>query len=586
VEFLSKSNLNKKKIFVVIENSFAYFLLSLLAVLPFLDIIARKLFHTSIYSVSLYIQHIVLWLTFIAGVITTREERHLSFVFGLNLLKEPLKSFAKSFTLFLSIFISFLLFLSSFSFSLISVDPEAKIGFLSVQVILFMLPFALFINTLHFISLFPKHKFKIIWISLAILLALFIGVNPILNIFRYFFNVVFSVSGSFLNKFEAIAFSLERMVQSFVNIFGIPIIVIIIISTLVGTPIYILLSGIALFLFLKSNGSIEVIPNESYTMLTGSYIPAIPLFAFAGFILSESRASDRLINLFHSLLGWIPGGLAIISVIVCAFFTTFTGASGVTILALGGLLLYMFEKNGYKKNFSTGLLTASGSIGLLFPPSLPIIMYGVTAMIDIRNMFVGGIIPGIVMLVVLMIMGIRHSLKNKVERTPFDFEEFFQNIIYAVRFPLLFILLHLFHVINFVSLLLIFISYFIIQHKIFKQNLITKELILPLMILYSYGYPVKIFFLTVGVIILYILYEILINKNKDTALGEVSLPMIILVSYFKGVTTLVETSAVAVIYLFILEVLIHRDIKFFMLHLIFKKSIPVIGGILMILAFA
>ena len=108
-------------------------------------------------------------------------------------------------------------------------------------------------------------------------------------------------------------------------------------------------------------------------------LPTIPLFTLAGYILSEGGASKRLVHLFHALFSWMPGGVAVATVLVCAFFTTFTGASGVTILALGGLLFPMLVKEAYPERFSLGLVTASGSIGLLFPPSLPIIIFGSSA---------------------------------------------------------------------------------------------------------------------------------------------------------------------------------------------------------------
>ena len=113
----------------------------------------------------------------------------------------------------------------------------------------------------------------------------------------------------------------------------------------------------------------------------------IPLFTLAGYFLAESRASDRLINVFKACFGWLPGGTPVIVLLICGFFTALTGGSGVTILALGGLLFPMLYKDGYKKNFSLGLITASGSIGLLFPPSLPLILYGVTAGISIKSIF-------------------------------------------------------------------------------------------------------------------------------------------------------------------------------------------------------
>ena len=122
---------------------------------------------------------------------------------------------------------------------------------------------------------------------------------------------------------------------------------------------------------------------------------------FAGFILSESGSARRLVRLSNALLGWFPGGLAIISLVACALFTAFTGASGVTIVALGALLFPALSQAGYEERFNLGLITTSGSLGLLFAPSLPLILYGIVAGVSIDQLFLAGILPGVLMLAVL-----------------------------------------------------------------------------------------------------------------------------------------------------------------------------------------
>ena len=201
-----------------------------------------------------------------------------------------------------------------------------------------------------------------------------------------------------------------------------PLIIILIVSAIFGVPIFIVLGGLAYLLFARTAQPLEVIANEAYSLLTSHSIPAIPLFTFTGFILSESKAGERLVKLFKAFFSWFPGGLAIMAIMVCTFFTTFTGASGVTILAVGGLLSYVLIKGNYSPKFSTGLLTATGSIGLLFPPSLPVIIYGVTAQISIKDMFIGGIGPGIVMVLTMIVFGIWYALKNKVHAGTLCFE--------------------------------------------------------------------------------------------------------------------------------------------------------------------
>jgi len=159
-------------------------------------------------------------------------------------------------------------------------------------------------------------------------------------------------------------------------------------------------------------------------MLISNSIAAIPLFTLAGFILSESKVGERLVRLFQSLFGRLPGGMGIMAILLYTFFTTFTGASGVTILALGGLLsLILIQSGKYSENFTTGLLTASGSIGLLFSPNLPVILYGVIAQISIKDMFIGGLIPGIMMVFILAIYSVITALKIKGEKVSFKFKE-------------------------------------------------------------------------------------------------------------------------------------------------------------------
>ena len=161
------------------------------------------------------------------------------------------------------------------------------------------------------------------------------------------------------------------------------IVAIIILVALCGAPLFTIFGALALYLFYASGIDVSAVIIELYRLTDMPPLVAIPLFTFAGYMLAESNAPKRLVNLAQALFGWIPGGLAIVVLITCAFFTAFTGASGVTIVALGGLLFPMLIKKQYPEQFSLGLVTASGSIGLLFPPSLPIIVYGMVAGVSI-----------------------------------------------------------------------------------------------------------------------------------------------------------------------------------------------------------
>ncbi|HYT77028.1 MAG TPA: TRAP transporter large permease, partial [Vicinamibacterales bacterium] len=155
-------------------------------------------------------------------------------------------------------------------------------------------------------------------------------------------------------------------------------------------------------------------------LTTSTGIAAIPLFTLAGFLLAEGKSSDRLLRVFRAWVGWAPGGTAVAAATLCAFFTLFTGGSGVTILVLGGLLLPALVGSGYRDRFSIGLLTASGSLGLLFPLSLPLMLYGIVSQkASIEDLFIGGLLPGILMLGLLSLLGIREGIVTHAERTRF-----------------------------------------------------------------------------------------------------------------------------------------------------------------------
>jgi C4-dicarboxylate transporter, DctM subunit len=174
-----------------------------------------------------------------------------------------------------------------------------------------------------------------------------------------------------------------------------------ILVTLLGAPLFAVIGAGALVGFEREGVDLSVVAIEFFGLSETPVLVAIPLFTFAGFLLSAGQAPARLVRLSQALLGWLPGGLAIISLIACALFTAFTGASGVTIIALGALLYPALSQAGYDDRFNLGLITSSGSLGLLFAPSLPLILYGIVAEAPIDDLFVAGLLPGILMIVVL-----------------------------------------------------------------------------------------------------------------------------------------------------------------------------------------
>ncbi|MDJ0833636.1 MAG: TRAP transporter large permease subunit [Gammaproteobacteria bacterium] len=185
---------------------------------------------------------------------------------------------------------------------------------------------------------------------------------------------------------------------------------ILILLAIIRTPLFVVIAAGAMIGFYAQEVDLSVISIEIYRLAEMPVLLAIPLFTFAGYLLGECQASQRLVNLTHALLGWLPGGLAIVSIVACAMFTAFTGASGVTIVALGALLYPALKDAGYPERFNLGLITSSGSLGLLFAPALPLILYGVVAQqmdleqpVSIDQMFIAGILPGLLMLFLLSI---------------------------------------------------------------------------------------------------------------------------------------------------------------------------------------
>src|SRR5664280_56554 len=179
-------------------------------------------------------------------------------------------------------------------------------------------------------------------------------------------------------------------------------IILIIVMAFLGAPMFAILSAFALLGFQLSNTQFASLIKDIYSQFSNNpVLYTVPIFTFAGFILAESKASLRVVNFSQAILGWLPGGLAIVSLVSCAFFTTFTGASGVTIIALGGLLYPALIKGKYSEKFSLGLLTSSGSLGLLFFPSLPIIIYGIVAGTSITQLFAAGLIPGLFLMIII-----------------------------------------------------------------------------------------------------------------------------------------------------------------------------------------
>jgi tripartite ATP-independent transporter DctM subunit len=278
------------------------------------------------------------------------------------------------------------------------------------------------------------------------------------------------------------------------------IIIIFLALLLIGVPIFAVIAGLTLYLLFSSQIDISAIIIEIHRMATTPVLVAIPLFTFAGYLLSASGAPKRLIRLSNAILGWLPGGLSVIALVTCAVFTTLTGATGLTIIAIGGILLPAMMRGRYSEMFSLGLLTTSGTLGLLFPPSLPLIIYAIVAKVRIDQLFIAGLLPGLLLVLLLSAFSVYKSVRTDVPKARFQFKE----LVAA-----------------------------------------TREI-----------------------------------------LWELPLPFVVLGGIYSGYFAVSEAAAITAVYVLIAEVVIYRDIQFRQLSEIMKKSMVLVGGILIILGAA
>lgn len=270
-----------------------------------------------------------------------------------------------------------------------------------------------------------------------------------------------------------------------------------IVVALLGAPLFAVIAASAMLGFHRADIDLSIVAIEFFGLAETPILVAIPLFTFAGFLLSESRSPQRLVRLSQALLGWLPGGLAIICLSACALFTAFTGASGVTIIALGALFYPALRDAGYGDRFSLGLITTSGSLGLLFAPSLPLILYGVVASASIDDLFLAGLLPGLLLVAVL---GAYSYWQNRALRTPWTATS-------------------------------------------------ATELLVAL----------------------------------RESVWELPLPVVVLGGIYSGYFAVSEAAAVTVIYVFVVEVLILREINWRRLPAIMRESMVLVGAIFMIL---
>ncbi len=396
------------------ESIIALFVFAGIVLVPALEALTR-LFNISIIpGAPIWTQHLTLWVAFIGAMIASQNNKLLS------LTSKPLFSHDRSYNIgkFIARVASVIIVISLMiaSIELIKVEfqyPVHVVPGIPRWVAQIIMPIGLAVIAIQLLYLSSNSKF-------------YRGVMLIVTLFWF----VISYAG-FLQELGWVVW-----------IFG----TLILVSMVYGMPIFIGLGGIAVLLFWKDFTPITAIPAETYRIVVSPSLPTIPLFTLAGFVLAESGASRRMMSFFQSAFSWIPGGTPIIVVILSGFFTAMTGGSGVTILALGGLLYPMLRKEGYSEMFSLGLITVAGSLGLLFPPSLPLIIYSVSAGVSVKDAFIAGFLPGILLIVLIGIWAVYQGKVQKIERIPFNWKKVLSSTkesIWEILIPI-FILLGIF----------------------------------------------------------------------------------------------------------------------------------------------
>ena len=381
------NNLNKA------INALCLFLFLILISFPIFQILSRYISFFSIPASQEIVQHMTLWIGFVGAVIAARSNKLLSVV------REPVFRSDKniSLTQFLvhifSVSIVFVLSVSYLKMIQIGIQyPENIAPFIPTWVAQSIIPLGLILIWYQMIltsSSDLKYKLFLAIFSIIPTIVLYFWQFPLANPLLLWTKVLFAV--------VLVAF---------------------------GLPIFVLLASLSIFFFLSEPSDwatnfdlISTISDSAYRIVVSPTLAAIPIFTLAGYILAESKISERLINFFKSSVGWIPGSTVLIVVLLCAFFTALTGGSGVTILALGAILYPILIHDGYSKRFSLGIITTAGSLGLLFPPSLPAIIYSVTAGINPLELFRQAFIPAIFLMSIMFFYGLYKRPKaRKIEK--------------------------------------------------------------------------------------------------------------------------------------------------------------------------
>jgi C4-dicarboxylate transporter DctM subunit len=373
------------------ENVLVSLALGVMVVLPLAEAVLRRTVQVSIPGSITIVQHLVLIVGMLGGAIAAREKRLLCLSnFAESKLQGRLKNISAIFTGAVSAIVCGFLGLAAAQF--VATEREAGTVFvrgIPLWLVESVLPLGFAIIALRVLwQTSEKWAARSAALALTALFAILVWLWP--GTGHYFALVAMAI---------------------------------LFLASLLGAPALVTLGGAALILFWGVEQPIASIPIAHYALVTNPTLPTLPLFTLAGYFLAESGAPRRLVRVFYALFGRFRGGPAIVTVLVCAFFTSFTGASGVTILALGGLLMPVLDGAKYSEKDSLGLMTGSGSLGLLLPPCLPLIVYAIVAKVSIERMFLGATVPAFVMIAATAIWGMRRGPKVSQVKSAFDWKE-------------------------------------------------------------------------------------------------------------------------------------------------------------------
>jgi len=379
-----------KKLLGGLETAVAGAALAAMVVLPLAEMLARPLLGRGIPGAGPFVQHFTLWVGFLGAAIAAREGRLLALATNTFLPPGRLREGAEIVSAAVGAGVAALLCRAGIT--LVNVEREGG------SIISLGVP---------------------VWVG-QLVLPLSFGLIAL----RLVWRASPSWTGRALAMIGLIAgLVLGQYPDWLAGANPWPGLLLVFVGTALGGPLFALLGGVAVLMFMREAVPIAAIPVETYSLAVHPTLAAIPLFTLTGFLLSEGHASQRLLRVFRALFGWIPGGTAVVCAAVCAFFTAFTGGSGVTILALGALLLHALKADGYRERFSLGMLTSAGSLGLLFPPAVPLILYGIVAQIPIEDLFLGGLLPGALMVGMLAAWGVREGLRTGAGHSRFEWRE-------------------------------------------------------------------------------------------------------------------------------------------------------------------